>query len=93
MEEIKAELAALVGKTKAARLVSECVTAPDTMAANDLAHTLAQIGQEFANLAVKLKQAGRRAADEAAAARPQWKQQRNAARAARELERKGAIRL
>lgn len=94
MHEITQELAALVGKAKAARLMSECVTAPDTLPAYDLAHTLAQIGTEFGNLAVKLKQAGRKAADEAAAERTKWAPPKlNAKRAADAIVKAGGYRV
>lgn len=97
MHEITQELAALVGKAKAARLMSERVTAPDTLPAYDLAHTLAQIGTEFVNLAVKavkLKQAGRKAADEAAAERTKWTPPKlNAKRAADAIVKAGGYRV
>lgn len=90
MHEITQELDALVGKAKAARLMSECVTAPDTLPAYDLAHTLAQIGTEFGNL----EQAGRKAADEAAAERTKWTPPKlNAKRAADAIVKAGGYRV
>jgi hypothetical protein len=94
MDKILKELSRVT--EKANTVCSSCagVTASGTLPAHDLATDLAQIGQEFIGLSVRLRQAGSEAADTCAAARPKWNLPKlNAKRAADEIVRRGGYRV
>lgn len=92
MEAMNEELVALVQRAKQARNAFPCLKAPDSLAAMTLAHDLSVLGQEFHNLSVKLKQAGRAAADADADARNTASRplRKNAAQMAADMRRRGA---
>ncbi len=92
MEAMNDELVALVTRAKLARNAFPSLKAPDSLAAVTMAHDLAVLGQEFHKLSVKLKQAGRAAADADANARNATTptKRKNAAQMAAEMRRRGA---
>ena len=67
MQEILDDIRQATERAKKTRNICMGVMAPDTHAAHCLAVYLAQIGQEFVSISVRLRQAGRKAADETAA--------------------------
>ncbi len=94
MEELREELADLVERAKAVRNAFAGVKSASSLAAMDAAETLADLGQRFHNLQIKLKQAAREEAQRDADARHGDRQpKRNAAQLANAMCRRGAYRV
>lgn len=90
MEELRKELADLVNRAKATRHAIDGVQAASSLAAMDIAETLADLGQRFHILSVRLKQAGKDEAWRDANERNRPRQpKRNAAQAAADMRRRG----
>lgn len=91
MEELHAELTALVQRAKQARNTFPSLKAPDTLPAMTMAEELVRIGGEFMQLSIKLKRAARAEANERAKKRTLWSAPKvNAKQAASALVRAGA---
>lgn len=91
MEELHAELTALVEKAKHLRNSFPYLKAPDTLPSITMADDLSRLGGEFIMLSIKLKRAARAEADERAKSRRLWSAPKtNAERAASALVRAGA---
>ena len=94
MEELREELADLVERAKAVRNGFAGVKSASSLAAMDAAESLADLGQRFHNLQIKIKQAGRQEAQHDAEARRVDRQpKRNAAQLADAMCRRGAYRV
>lgn len=94
MEELREELADLVERAKAVRNGFAGVKSASSLAAMDAAETIADLGQRFHNLQIKIKQAGRQEAQHDAEARRGDRQsKRNAAQLADAMCRRGAYRV
>lgn len=94
MEELHAELTALVEKAKHARNTFPSLKAPDTLPAMTMAEELVRIGGEFIQLSIKLKRAARAEAAERAESRRLWSGPKNGAeRLADALVKRGCYRV
>jgi hypothetical protein len=92
--EIYTELMALTERAKAARNAFSTLKALDTLPAITIADDMGRLGGDFIKLSVKLKQAARAEADNAAKARPQWSAPKNnAERIAGAMLKRGCVRV
>lgn len=94
MEELHAELTALVQRAKQARNTFPSLKAPDTLPAMTMAEELVRIGGEFIQLSIKLKRAARAEAAERAESRRLWSgPKKGAERLADALVKRGCYRV
>ena len=92
LSQLRTTACELAERANNARHAFPGLKSADSLAAMTLAHDLSVLGQEFHNLSVKLKQAGRAAADADADARNTASRplRKNAAQMAADMRRRGA---
>lgn len=90
MDELRRELVTQVNRAKAARNALRGIQSASSLAAMDIAETLADLGQRFHILSIKLKQAAREEAQHDAEERGSRRTSKhNAAQLAAKMRRRG----
>lgn len=94
MKQLHDQIDSLIERAKSARVRALTLADPCTVAGDQLATDLAELAKDFMGASTALRQAAREVADAEVVARPKWRPPRmNAAKAARQLEKKGARRV